>query len=142
MDAKFREPEKDIRLNEVDFVNFYYNFMDIFEGVKGANIISETEVAFLDPDNLDISGHNKPTFVLRPDNFVGVLKNNQWNIAIGSNLSKFMLLSSLRFAGDFFSTVSYISYHVRKKEIPFIRVGCDFFKVIEKKIGLAQQIKY
>ena len=100
MDAKFREPEKDPLLNDVDFVNFYYDFKKIFENVKGANIISDTEVRFLDPDNLDPSDFKKPTFVLQPDNLVKVLKNNQFNIAVGVKLSKFMVFAAIRLSGN------------------------------------------
>ena len=133
MDAKFREPEKDPLLNDVDFVNFYYDFKKIFENVKGANIISDTEVRFLDPDNLDPSDFKKPTFVLQPDNLVKVLKNNQFNIAVGVKLSKFMVFAAIRFSGNSFAAMSFIAYHIRKKELPYLRVGCDFLKVIIKR---------
>ncbi|MEK6884287.1 MAG: hypothetical protein AABY22_31945, partial [Nanoarchaeota archaeon] len=88
---------------------------------------------FIDPDNLVPSDFKKPTFVLQPDNLVKVLKNNQFNIAVGVKLSKFMIFTAIRFSGNSFAAMSFIAYHIRKKELPYLRVGCDFLKVIIKR---------
>ena len=132
MDAKFRNPENDPLFNDIDWINFFYPFTKIFEGIKNVTIKSDTEASMIDPGNLDPSDKT-PTFVLQPDNLVKVVKNNQFNIANGSIISKFMLLCAVKFGGDSFSCTSFVQYSIRKKTIPYIRVGCDFFKIITKE---------
>jgi hypothetical protein len=130
--AKFTKPESNPLLNPVDYFNFFGSFISIFEGMKDCNIKSESEVCLLDPENLDPKDLNYPTFVLNKSNMVETVKRNKYDIAVGSKISKFMLLTAVRFKGAFQSAIHYVSYDLMKQDIPYIRVGKNYFKVIKK----------
>ena len=133
MSEKFKKPESNPLLNAVDYFNFFGSFVSIFEGIKQCNIKSETEVCLLNPDTLDPQELNKPTFVLNKLNTIDVLKKNDYRIGVGIKVSKFMLLTAVRFKGDSFAAMSYVNFELMKSEIPYIRVGTDYFKMIKKK---------
>ena len=132
MDAKFIKPEKNQLLNEVDYINFFYPFPDIFKNSKPEpHLKSESECCYLDPANLD-DDINKPTFILNANSTVSVMKANPFGIATGSIISKFMLLTSIKFKGDSRAAQSWVSFSIMKNEIPYLQVGCDYFKLIQK----------
>jgi hypothetical protein len=133
MSEKFKKPESNPLLNAVDYFNFFGSFVSIFEGIKQCNIKSETEVCLLNPDTLDPQELNKPTFVLNKLNTIDVLKKNDYRIGVGIKVSKFMLLTAIRFKGDSFAAMSYVNFELMRSEIPYIRVGTDYFKMIKKK---------
>ena len=133
MSEKFKKPESNPLLNAVDYFNFFGSFVSIFEGIKQCNIKSETEVCLLNPDTLDPQELNKPTFVLNKLNTIDVLKKNDYRIGVGIKVSKFMLLTAVRFKGDSFAAMSYVNFELMRSEIPYIRVGTDYFKMIKKK---------
>ena len=130
---KFKKPEANPLLNPVDYFNFHGSFVSIFDGVKKVNIKSETEICLQHPDNLDPNELNKVTFTLNKNNVVEVVKKNDYQLAVGAKLSKFMLLSAVKFKGDNFAAMSYVHFTLMKSEIPYIRVGTDYFKLIDKK---------
>jgi hypothetical protein len=133
MSEKFKKPEANPLLNPVDYFNFHGSFVSIFDGVKKVNIKSETEICLQHPDNLDPNELNKVTFTLNKNNVVEVVKKNDYQLAVGAKLSKFMLLSAVKFKGDNFAAMSYVHFTLMKSEIPYIRVGTDYFKLIDKK---------
>lgn len=133
MSDKFKKPESNPLLNAVDYFNFYGSFISIFEGIKQCNVKSETEVCLLNPDSLDPQELNKPTFVLNKLNTVDVLKKNSYRLGVGAKVSKFMVLAAVKFQGDSFAAMSYVNFEIIKSDIPYIRVGTDYFKVIAKK---------
>jgi hypothetical protein len=132
MKNKFEKEETNSLLNPVDWFNFYGSFVSIFENIKDCNIKSEIEVCMYNPKNPDSKDLNEPTFVLK-NGLVECKKINDYDIPKGQKLSKFMLLSAVKFKGDYFSAMSYVSYQLQKNDIPYIRVGVDYFKVIKKK---------
>lgn len=119
-------------LNPVDYFNQHGSFAAIFDGVKNVNVKSETEVCMLDPTNLNPNDLNKPTFSLQSDR-VHILKENPYDLPTNSHISKFMLLTAVKFNRDFFAAMSYVSIHLMKSEIPYIRVGTDYYKMIKKR---------
>ena len=131
MDAKFIKPEKNQLLNEIDYVNFFYNFTDIFSNDKAAFEKSKTEICYPNPENLN-DNPNNPTFILSPAQTVSVMKPNPFGIAPRSIISKFMLLTAIKFKGDSRAAQSWVSFSVMKNEIPYLQVGCDYFKLIPK----------
>ena len=133
MSEKFKKPESNPLLNPVDYFNFFGSFVSIFDGIKQCNVKSETEVCLLTPDSLDSKELNKPTFVLNKLNIVEVIKKNDYKISPGAKISKFMLFCAVKFKGDSFSAMSFIQFKLMKIDIPYIRVGTDYFKVINKK---------
>ena len=109
-------------INPTDHFNFYYPFEQIFEGSKHYHCKTPTEVvAFSEP--------NEVLFELRPDNLINS------NEAIGdipknSVITKFMLFSHIKFKGNWQAAQSFIHYNINKEEVPFIRVKCDYLKVV------------
>jgi len=130
---KFKKPESNPLLNAVDYFNFFGSFVSIFEGIKQCNVKSETEVCLLNPDSLDPQELNKPTFILNKLNTIDVMKKNSYRLGVGAKVSKFMVLAAVKFQGDSFAAMSYVNFEIMKSDIPYIRVGTDYFKVIAKK---------
>lgn len=128
---KFIKEDKNPLFNPVDWFNFFGSFVSIFEGIKDCNIKSESEVCFLDPSSMDVKDMNVPTFKLS-GHCVEVVKNNKFDLAKGSVISKFMLLSAIKFKGDSMAAMSYVAFYLMKSEIPYIRVGTDYYKIIKK----------
>lgn len=124
--SKFKDFSKSNLFNAVDWFNYFGSFVSIFDGIKNVNIISETEVSFFSDENL-----RNPTFKLIHKS-VKVLKDNPFDIATGLEISKFMLLTACKFKGDSFAAMSYVNFFLMKNEIPYIRVGGDYYKIIEK----------
>jgi len=119
-------------INPVDFFNLYIPFKDIFREIKSVHMKSDTEACFINPDDLQ-DDINNPTFSLSSHGTINVMKSNQWKIAVGSIISKFMAFSILKFNNDYRAAMSYIEYTLMKIEIPYVRVGTDFFKSIKKQ---------
>lgn len=134
MDPKFKDLKKDKSLNDVDWTNAFYDFKKIFEGVKNCEILSDTEVACMDPNNISPEDMKNPTFILQdgPGGMVRVVKDNKWRLPVGVFVSKFTLLCKIAFDGDIQSAMSFISIFERKNPIPYMRVGVNYFKVINK----------
>lgn len=127
---KFEKEEKSSHLNPIDWFNFYGSFTAMFEELPNAHIKSETEICSVDV-KLMTTDYNNPMFILK-NNLVEVNGSNAWDLASGAKVSKFMLLTAVRFKGDWQSAMSYVNYSLIKSEVPFIRVGCDYFKIIKK----------
>lgn len=133
LESEFKDMEKDQTINDVDWINFYYPFTEIFKGKDNATIISDNEVAYINSKILTEEERKKPTFILKPNGFVEVLKNNEFNFAVGAIISKFMLWAAIQFNNDSNAAMSHAAYYVRKKTIPYIRVGTDYLHVIRKE---------
>ena len=129
MNSKFIKFEKSPLLNPVDYYNFFGSFIGIFEGNKKFYVINENEVSVLTGDSAELK---KPAFKKLDNNLIAVLKSNPLDIATGSEITKFMLLTAVKFKGDYFAAMSYVSFNIMKKDIPYIRVGSDYYKLINK----------
>lgn len=93
---------------------------------------SELQACFPNPE--DLSDLNNPTFVYDPkSHIVNVMQNNEFRIATGSIISKFMLLSIIKFKNDYRAAMSFIEYEYMNLDIPYCRVGVDYFKVVKKR---------
>ena len=129
--ANFKKPEANPLLNPIDFFNFFGTFEQIFEGDKKCISFSENEATYnvtIDEDLIN----KRPTFIKTKDNLIEVKKSNPFDLATGSIISKFMLLTAVKFKGDYQQAMSYVSFNIMKSEIPYIRVGTDYFKIINK----------
>lgn len=127
---KFIKEENNKLITPVDYFNFYGSFVSIFEGVKNATIKDENTICIYDKSDKDTL--IEPTFILK-NGIVEVLKCNIFELATGCKISKFMLLSAVKFKGDSSAATSFVLYKLMKREIPYIRVGTDYFKIIEKE---------
>jgi hypothetical protein len=134
MAKKFTKPESDPLLNPVDYFNLFGSFVSIFDGLKDFNVKSETEICGMLIIGDTETDQNKPTFKLNTkNNLVEVIRLNRFNIEPGSTISKFMLLTAARFNRDISGAWSYVLFTLMKCEIPYIRVGTDYFKIIKKQ---------
>lgn len=132
MEDKFKDPKKDQSINDVDWTNFFYPLKSIFLHEKNATVISDTEVKTIDPTNLNDT-NNAATFKIVDGGMIKVLRPNPYGFTEGTFISKFMLLMAVKFKNSYSSTISYIYYSVRKMNVGYIRVGVDYFKMIEKE---------
>lgn len=115
-----------MNINPVDYCTFYLSFASIFEGVRDAHLITENECAITGAENPT----NKPTFIFK-NNIVEVVRANKY---VNEKLvSKFTLLSAVKFKNNYQQTCSYIQHELIGDPIPYIRVGTDYFKVIQKE---------
>lgn len=122
-----------LNLHPVDWFNFYGNFADIFKNQKGCHMITENEAALYDSVNPTPDDLNKATFVLVSQTVVTVKKNNAFNLPVNSHFSKFTILTAVKFKNDQAAAASYINYELIGNKIPYIRVRCDYMKIIEKE---------
>src|SRR5690606_19591913 len=56
----------------------------------------------------------------------------------------FMLLTQAKFKGNYQSAISHVRFYIMKQEIPYIRVGTDYYKVNQKPNrygGISVQLK-
>lgn len=119
-------------ITPVDYFNFYGDFSLIFKGIRDCNLITPDEVGMFVPGEPNPNDLIKATFKNTTAG-VCVLKANAYGFAVNATISKFMLLSAVQFKNDNFAAQSYVMFEVMGIEIPYIRVGIDYFKVIRKQ---------
>lgn len=129
---KFKLEEQNLSISDIDWTNLFYDFKQIFEDDDAAVFISDTEVSYPNPQNLN-EDHKTPTFILAESGMVKVNKPNAFKFAVGKYVTKFMLLCTIKFDGNIGAAESFIAYKVREKNLPYIRVGTDYLRVINKK---------
>jgi len=127
--SKFKKPELNPLLTPVDWFNFYGDFKIIFEGDKKCISYSDNNATYFTDGEVQ---SKTPTFELNKNNLVEVKKSNPYDLATGQNLSKFMLLTAVKFKSDNSKAISFVMFNLMKNEIPYIRVGTDHFKVFTK----------
>ncbi len=127
---KFKKPEKNSIYNPIDWFNEFGTMQQIFEGDKKCISFSDTEATYPVSDASDLS--KSPNFILNKNGKIDIKKSNPFDLATGQSFSKFILLTTVKFKGDYFQAMSHVSYNIMQNEIPYIRVGSDYFKVIKK----------
>lgn len=132
MSSKFNKPETNPLLSPVDYFNLFGTFESIFEGDKKCISFSSNEANYPYENNGEASLSKKPTFILGIGCLVDVKKPNPFDIATGSLITKFMLLTAVKFKGNYSSAMSFVSYDIMKIDIPYMRVGVDYFKTFTK----------
>lgn len=100
--------------NPIDWFNKFGDFVAIFDGAKGYRVKSSTE-AICDTTG-DIITYNNGTVIMGEE-----------------RLTLFQLLSIVQFKSVHWDAQFYIEYKLLKKQIPFIRVGGDYYRVIFKQ---------
>lgn len=122
---KFKDQSKNKDMNPIDWFNLFGDFKEVFKLDKKHFYKTDTEVAIMNKQNDVI-------FSLKENGIVQVTGDETFDIATGSKCTKFMLLSKVRFKSDYNSAMSYVRFFLMKQEIPYIRVGTDYYKTIEK----------
>ena len=124
----------DLQYHPVDWFNQFGVFKDIFKDDKNVHMINDNEASYQDPEQVEYeSSINRPTFKLLPSGQVSVIKNNSFNIAQGLTINKFTLLSIIKFKGDYRAAESYVMYKLMEMEVPYVRIGTDYYSIEEKK---------
>lgn len=134
---------QDAGLHPIEWFNFYGSFIKIFDGVRDCHFITDNEAALINPADPNANDLNHTTFKCT-GTIVDVIKTNPYNLKPNTTISKFMLLSAVKFKNDHAQAISYIMYELMGCEVPYIRVGVDYFKVIHKETrygGTHTQIK-
>jgi len=131
MKSKFTKPEKDIELNPVDYFNQYGTWKQAFpkDGHINLQYISETEINF----TCLINGDGEKHPVVFKDGFLIPPESNLMSLTPNKRYSKFMLYALFHHKGDYKVATSHIEFFILNKDVPYIRVGCDYFKVFVKK---------
>lgn len=121
----------ELRLHPVDWYNLHGKFKDIFRGDEAVHMKSDKEACYPNSDDMNDSINN-PTFVLQDSRAVAVMKANSFDLAKGSIISKFTLLTFVKFKGDYRGADSFVMYKLMELELPYVRIGTDYY-AIEKK---------
>lgn len=124
MDERFLDARRNPMVDPVSWFNEFGTLEEIFKGVKGAYLIDDASVS----NTMDI---NEPSFKLH-GNEVMVCGHNEFDLATNMIVTKFMLLSHVRFKSNHYSAMSFVAFTLMKLDVPYIRVACDYFKLIRK----------
>lgn len=126
MDKRFIDHKENPLINPVDYFNWYGDWKIIFESVKKKVYhINDTQI------NDDPNDIRKPSFELDGSN-VKICGDNNYDLAHPMTVTKFMLLTAVKFKGDYNSAFHFVLLHVMKVNTDYIRVGCDYFRIIKK----------
>lgn len=123
---KFKDETKNKELNPVDWFNLFGDFKEVFKLDKNHLYKTDTEVCA-------IKDQNKIVFTLKDLGIIQVVGDDYFDIATGSKCTKFMLFCKVRFKGDYHSAMSFVRFFLMKQDIPYIRVGTDYYKTIVKE---------
>jgi hypothetical protein len=121
---KFKNNAKDMTLNPVEWFNFYGDFKEIFKNSKNHYFISDTEVG-------TYKKKQEVIFSLK-DIFVTIKDDDHFDIPSGAKYTKFMLLTKVRYKNNYSVAMNFVLFDLMKIQIPFIRVGVDYYKKITK----------
>jgi hypothetical protein len=119
---KFKKPEFKSGHNPVDFFNENPNFEAIFKKLKVLTWDAEAKKIY---ENKEEVGHYEPPFVYITKSGVHGLELRKW--------TPFQLLCSIAYGGDYRQAIQTIEFKSMNKTLPYIRVGVNYFKRIEKQ---------
>ena len=121
----FVDPNTDKYLNPVEYCNNNLSWETVLSGDKNISVDEDAITFHLqggEVESLPLS----TIYLVIPDRALTKLPPRH-------PLSKFTCLSILKFKGNFNACMSFVTLKYQSKEIPYIRVGTDYFKVIYKK---------
>ena len=134
MDKKFINKKTDISINPFDWFCQFGEFEDIFK-----NKLDNYE---LKDDYVWKKYAKEPIFKFNHLT-IEVLNNNDFELLNGV-YSKFQILTHIRFKNNYFHSLSFVKFSLMKILVPYVRVGTDYYKVINKEDrygGISQQLK-
>lgn len=125
--SHFINPAKDKYLNAVEYVLYHMSWKQVFDGDKTTSFDDESQSPIF---SLSGGGTASPTsltttHITLPDGALSKLPHSR-------PLSKFTVLCQLQFKGNTRACMGEIEFKYLKAEIPYIRVGTDYFKVVFK----------
>jgi hypothetical protein len=121
----FVDPKKDKYLNPVEYCNNNLDWETVLELDK---TITVTEEGI----HISMQGGEVETLPLS-STILSIPDRSLTKLPPRHPLSKFTCLSILKFKGNYNACMSYITLKYQSSDIPYIRVGTDYFKVIYKK---------
>ena len=121
----FVDPRRDKYLNPVEYCNNHIDWETVLEGDKNITVTDDEILISMQGGEVESLPINSPHLII-PDRALTKLPPRH-------QLSKFTCLSVLKFKGNYNACMSYIALKYQSSDIPYIRVGTDYFKVIYKK---------
>lgn len=113
-------------MHPVDYYNLNGDFIAIFSGNKQFKIKSENEVQIkLESQYADYAFNQRNGLI--------TIHRQIDKIKLDPISTKFMVLSAIMFDGNHEHAESYVLYEIMKCDVPYIRVGVDYFKLFNKK---------
>jgi len=121
-------------MNPVDFWNINRTWDETLLGVKGIKVLDEQLVEIKCKVGKVTIPILQDTLTIPPEADIPVQK--------GIALTKFMALALFQFKGNYKAAMADIEYNHLNRDVPYIRVGTDYFKVINKsdRYGLNRSI--
>jgi len=121
----FVNPDKDKYLNPVEYCNNNLDWETVLDGDKNLSVHEDTITFHLQGGEVETLSLDSPYLVI-PDRALAKLPQRH-------PLSKFTCLSILKFKGNYNACMNYITLKYQSNDVPYIRVGTDYFKIIYKK---------
>lgn len=115
-------------LNPVDFWNINGTWQKSFNGLKSVTIDDD------DCISLKAEGKDEP-IQIKPDSLGFIKLPKASGVAAlpkDTPLSKFMVYSQVQHKGNHKAAATFIECNYLNSDIPYIRVGCDYFKITTK----------
>lgn len=114
-------------INPVDFFSRYHvqEMFDMMKGVKSFKSYTINTLTY----EINAEDSKKRTFTILENMFV-VTDENGLNLPVGRKLSAFQMLQMFIFKDNFEGAVLHVMYEYMKIEIPYIRVGTNYFRVL------------
>jgi len=129
IDSKFLKPESDPDLNAVDYWNRHHEWEECILDGKG---IEWVELSLVTSKDQRVIGSIR-------DGLLHITGDGP--LSVGKSYTKFMLLSRLKFDGNHRAAQTWIELKYLNHHIPYIRIGTDYFKKIQKmdRYGISRQ---
>jgi hypothetical protein len=127
---KFIKPEYDPDMNPVDYFNMHITWPEVMKMFKRVHMIDEYNYCSpKDPRET----RKTSDFSINGDGLIRVNSENGCKLPIGKKYTKFMFFARVRHNGNYKAAISQIEHDYLGKHIPYIRVGCDYFKITKSK---------
>lgn len=110
-------------IDPISYYNIYTPYSELFDGCKDLHMKSDTEVIHL--------ADGKPVFKLHTNHIECLRPYNDH--PTGAVITKFMVYTYEQHKFDWHRAMSYVQYFILKDKVPFIRVGTDYYRIINKR---------
>ena len=129
---QFKKPERKSYSNPIEAYNETFNPLEIVKGskiydVQKKDIVVGDEIAFK-------YDHKQNKYITQAPDKLNL------DLPEGEILSPFQLITHIRFKNKYPAALNFVNYEFFEKDIPYIRVGTNYFKLIKKKNQYGVQI--
>ena len=123
---KFKKPEFGIGANPVDFFNVAFDPADIVKGVTTCEVREDGHIYEQDTLYCEFL-FDEGVFEAKP------VRSNMYELVVGEKYTAFKLLTHIRYKGNYRRAIQLVELEYMNQEIPYLRVGTNYFKKISKK---------